>query len=87
MYIPQVASMADRSACSKYFIQRLKKGRVAEWFEQAFHSTLFEHLRADGLIFYCGHEDDWDLLPAKPQFPLKIEAGHPQHKDVKGSDI
>src|SRR5258707_13297529 len=71
------------SSHSKRGIERVKQSRVAEWFEQALHGTLFEHSRADGLISVSGDEDDRNLLPAKFQFLLEIRSCHARHGDVQ----
>jgi len=64
-------------------IDGLKQSRVAEWFEQALHGAMFEEPRANTLIRASGDEDDWNLPPAKLQFPLKVGSAHPGHGDVE----
>src|SRR5208282_3432054 len=64
-------------------MERLKQSRIAERLEQALHGALFEQAWTDGLISVSGDEDDWNLLPAKRQFPLEIGSGHARHGDVE----
>src|SRR4029077_19867758 len=51
-------SMAARSARSKRGIERPEQGRVAEWFVQALHGTIFKQAWTDGLVFVGADEDD-----------------------------
>jgi hypothetical protein len=81
VYFPN--SVAESSAHSKCGIERLKQGRIAEWFEQALNRTLFEQAWTHGLVCMSGDEHDWNLLPATRQFPLEIGSGHARHGDVK----
>ena len=64
-------------------VERTEKSRVAERLEQAFHGTLLEHARTDGLICVSGNEDDRNLLRPKRQFLLQIRSGHARHGDVE----
>src|SRR5712664_2332799 len=82
-YILLAQHTTDRLTHSKCDIERLKQSRVAEWLEQALHRTLFEHSRAHSLISLSGDEDDWNLLPMKLQFLLKVGSGHPGHGNVE----
>lgn len=69
---------------SKRGIECLKQGRIAEGLGQALHRTLFfKRSRADSLVSVPGDEDDRNLLPAKPQFPLKVGPRHPRHNHIE----
>src|ERR1700730_10200706 len=82
-YILLAQHTADRLTHSKCDIERLKQIRVAEWLEQALHRTLFEQSRAHSLISLSGDEDDWNLLPPKLQFLLKVWSGPSGHGHVE----
>ena len=59
------------------------QGRLAERLEQALHGPLFDQSRADGLIPLSRDEDGRNLLPAPPQFLLKVGPAHPRHGNVE----
>jgi hypothetical protein len=74
---------ADRSAHAKRGIERLEKGRVAEWLAQALRRTLFEHSWSNGLISLSGDEHDRNHLLANPHFSEEIGSGHAWHRYVE----
>src|SRR5712691_12572337 len=78
-----VRSLVERSTHPKRCIDCVKQGLFAEWLEQAFHGTIFEHAGTNGLVPVASDEDDWNVLPAKLQLPLEIGPGHAGHDDIE----
>jgi hypothetical protein len=83
MSVSQGSKQGDWSAHSKGRIERLLQRRLAERLEKALNRTVREQPLTDSIIFVSSDKDDWNLMPAKPQFPLQIGSGHARHFDIE----
>jgi len=84
LYIPAVRR--EQPTAGSIHSQRDTQGRqqirVAEWFEQAFYSSLIKQACTNSLIPVSSDEDDWNHLLSVLQFALEIGPSHARHGNI-----
>src|ERR1700726_35096 len=81
------ASAFVRLSPSKGGVDRITKGRIAEWLKQTIHRTLPEEMRTCGSIRLGGDENDWSFHPTSFQFVLQVRPGHPRHRNIEDQTL
>src|SRR5580700_10064669 len=81
------ASAFVRLSPSKGGVDRITKGRIAEWLKQALHCIPPKEMWTCSFIRLGGDENDWSFHPTSLQFVLQVGTRHPRHRNIEDQTL